>query len=231
MNTQTIRRVRLAQLIKDHYDGSQARFVEVTGENQGEVSALLRDKSFGEKKARKIELKCKLPHGWLDLPIETSSAADRVQLTPAETIPAGRWMEITGVAQGKPDGLLNIKPCPPGEDDWSIYSFSLDPGAYSLRIRGDSLRPRLKHAEYLIAEPNNTAMPGDDVIVKRADGQELIKELLWIRDDEIYLGSINNGCPPLTLQQAEVDYIHRISAIVTRSSPLLRRDSKEAVKM
>jgi phage repressor protein C with HTH and peptisase S24 domain len=229
MNTQTIRRARLAQLIKDHYDGSQARFVEVTGENQGEVSALLRDKSFGEKKARKIELKCKLPHGWLDLPIDASSEDVNLRPDPAKAIPAGRWMEITGIAQGKPDGLLNIEPCPPGENDWLIYSFSTDNDAYSLRVRGDNMRPRLKHAEYIIAEPGNAALPGDDVIVKLTDGRELIKELLWIRDDEIYLGSINNGSPPMTVQQSEIGYIHRISAIVTRSSPLLRRDGKDAV--
>jgi hypothetical protein len=52
METQDIRRARLAQLIRERYDGSQARFVDETGENQGEVSGLLRTKSFGERKAR-----------------------------------------------------------------------------------------------------------------------------------------------------------------------------------
>jgi hypothetical protein len=33
----------------------------------------------------------------------------------------------------------------------------------------------------------------------------------------------------MTVQQSEIGYIHRISAIVTRSSPLLRRDGKDAV--
>ena len=60
-----IRRARLAQLIRERYE-SQADFVSKTGANQGEVSALLKNKSFGEKKARKIEADCGLPHGWLD---------------------------------------------------------------------------------------------------------------------------------------------------------------------
>ncbi len=58
------RRARLAQLIEQY--GSQAEFVRQTGENQGEISALLKNKSFGEKKARKLEEKLKLPAGWLD---------------------------------------------------------------------------------------------------------------------------------------------------------------------
>lgn len=63
---QDIRRVRLAQLISERYN-SQADFVSSTGENQGEVSGLLKTKSFGEKKARKIEVKAGLPIGWLDV--------------------------------------------------------------------------------------------------------------------------------------------------------------------
>lgn len=67
MTTADIRRKRLALLIQEKYDNSQASFVSATGENQGEVSALLKNKSFGEKKARSIEEKCLLPVGWLDI--------------------------------------------------------------------------------------------------------------------------------------------------------------------
>jgi DNA polymerase II large subunit len=77
MDIQSIRRARLAQLITEKYDGSQAKFIEETGENQGEVSALLKSKSFGEKKARKLEIKCKLPSGWLDEEIVTLTAKDQ----------------------------------------------------------------------------------------------------------------------------------------------------------
>lgn len=65
MKIQDTRRVRLAQLIAERYK-SQADFVALTGESQSEVSGLLKTKSFGEKKARKLEEKCGLPTGWLD---------------------------------------------------------------------------------------------------------------------------------------------------------------------
>jgi hypothetical protein len=68
MDIQSIRRARLAQLITEKYHGSQAAFVDATNANQGEVSALLKNKSFGEKKARKIEADCGAPVGWLDTP-------------------------------------------------------------------------------------------------------------------------------------------------------------------
>lgn len=76
MDIQSIRRSRLAELISQKYGGSQAKFIEQTGENQGEVSGLLRSKSFGEKKARKLEEKCSLPKGWLDGETVEVSAKD-----------------------------------------------------------------------------------------------------------------------------------------------------------
>lgn len=84
MEIQDIRRARLAQLIRERYDGSQARFVDETGENQGEVSGLLRAKSFGERKARKLEAKCQVPAGWLD--IEDEEAARKALRTDKESV-------------------------------------------------------------------------------------------------------------------------------------------------
>ncbi|KAF3997350.1 hypothetical protein [Glaciimonas immobilis] len=80
MTNPNIRRVRLAQLIAEKY-ATQAAFIAATEESQSEVSGLLKEKSFGEKKARKIEKKCGLPDGWLDsaemeLPSESRIGSD-----------------------------------------------------------------------------------------------------------------------------------------------------------
>jgi hypothetical protein len=80
MDIQSIRRARLAQLIADKYHGSQAAFVDATNANQGEVSALLKSKSFGEKKARKIEGECGVPAGWLDTPLDGETEKPLVHL-------------------------------------------------------------------------------------------------------------------------------------------------------
>jgi len=66
MDIQDIRRKNLEQLIQEKY-GNQAGFVRATGINQGELSAILRGmKSFGEKKARKLEQDAGLQPGQLD---------------------------------------------------------------------------------------------------------------------------------------------------------------------
>jgi phage repressor protein C with HTH and peptisase S24 domain len=134
----------------------------------------------------------------------------------------GKFVAIVGIGQGGPDGFLSIDDYSPGDGDGFIYTYSPDPQAYGIRVRGDSMRPRIKSGEYIVAEPSVEALPGDDVVVKLKSGKAMVKELLWIRDDEISFGSINNGIPPVTVPSNEIQSIHRVAAIVPRGSALLR---------
>jgi hypothetical protein len=74
------RRLKLQHLINIKFGGSQAAFATKTEINQGELSGLLRNKSFGEKKARKIEQIVGLPSGYLDSPIGEDTDAVKVEL-------------------------------------------------------------------------------------------------------------------------------------------------------
>jgi len=69
------RRARLSAWIADHFDGSQAAFIRATKINQGELSALLANKPFGEKKARKLEGQAKMPEGYLEHPLERAPSS------------------------------------------------------------------------------------------------------------------------------------------------------------
>jgi 3,4-dihydroxy 2-butanone 4-phosphate synthase/GTP cyclohydrolase II len=60
------RRAQLRRWIRDRCDGKQAVFVEQTNINQGELSGLLMNKSFGEKRARNLEKAAKMPHKYLE---------------------------------------------------------------------------------------------------------------------------------------------------------------------
>lgn len=51
--TIVLRRQNLKKWIDEKYKGVQANFVNATDINQGELSALLKNKSFGEKKHEK----------------------------------------------------------------------------------------------------------------------------------------------------------------------------------
>lgn len=71
MNVVQNRRNQLKRWIDELFGGNQAAFGASTNDgktqiNQGEVSGLLRDKSFGEKRARSLEKQAHMPLGYLE---------------------------------------------------------------------------------------------------------------------------------------------------------------------
>jgi|GEM_PF-836973 len=75
------RRARLRTWIDVHHNGSQTAFVQKTGINQGELSGLLRFKTFGDGRAASLEQIADMPKGYLVFPLgETEQAPVAIQL-------------------------------------------------------------------------------------------------------------------------------------------------------
>lgn len=85
----TNRRLRLRRWIDDHFGGSQAAFVARHGLNQGEISALLKDKSFGGVKARNLEASTGMPERYLDSRDEAAATPVSIPLSRREVLPDG----------------------------------------------------------------------------------------------------------------------------------------------
>lgn len=104
------RRKRLQAWITDNF-GSQAAFVAATGINQGELSGLLKSKSFGEKRAAAIETAANMPTGHLVTPLSPSplQASQPVGLTATIIRSACRMargaLEAAGVDTFDPENL------------------------------------------------------------------------------------------------------------------------------
>ena len=173
--------------------------------------------------ATQIETKLNVSHEVpaYNVPSGTSGAMESTVGEPLQ-LRQGRDIPVVGEAQGGPDGYISINDYPVGHGEGWITLYSADPGAYGLRVRGDSMRPRIKSGEHIVVEPGIEAQPGDDVVVEFLDGSAVVKELLWIREGEACLGSINNGIPPITRPLDTIRSIHRVSAIIPRGSPLYR---------
>lgn len=137
---------------------------------------------------------------------------------------AGRAVAVVGEVQGNPDGQISIDDYPTGSSHGWIEIYTTDTSAYGLKVRGDGMRPRIKSGEHIVVEPGIEAQPGDDVVVKFADGSAVVKELLWTRDGEVCLGSVSNAAPPATRPLDTILSIHRIGAIIPRGSGMYRPD-------
>lgn len=101
MDITELRRRNLRHWIDRLHHGKQAGFAAETGINPGELSALLKHKAFGERKARSLEQAAGMPHLWLDEPHDTP-AKHTEQLT---TKPTKTTMNIATI----PEILADIK--------------------------------------------------------------------------------------------------------------------------
>lgn len=95
------RRARLREWIDTHFGGSMTLFIASTnnGEkqmNQGELSALLRNKTFGERRARSLEAMAHMPPRYLEgsTAVATDDAAHKVK-EPARATPFSKAGDAT----------------------------------------------------------------------------------------------------------------------------------------
>jgi hypothetical protein len=85
------RRTQLKRWIDYHFGGNQAAFGLSTNDgktqiNQGEVSGLLKEKSFGEKRARSLEAQAHMPPGYLDCDMDPDPKAAPTRHMVQETL-------------------------------------------------------------------------------------------------------------------------------------------------
>lgn len=158
------------------------------------------------------------------LDVDANAAADQSQsnISAASSLRPAARLPVVGEVKGGENGYLEELQYPTGHGDGFVEHPTRDPGAYALRVRGDSMHPRFRAGEFVIVEPGIQPQDGDDVIVSCTDGQKLLKQLNWIRDGEVQLLSINNGYAPLTLPLSKVESIQLVAGRVRRSA--LRHD-------
>lgn len=225
LDSKEIRRLNLRLLIAEQ--GTAAALADKAQTSAAYISQILSPKTkafVGDALARKLESATKKQHGWMDtLHYEISEAGaggtrQSIGEYTDEARVSGALILVAGSVEQGPEGYLAETAHSANSDDGYIEFLSKDREAYAFRIRGNSMRPRLKGGEFIVMEPNVEAQSGDDVVVQRADGRRMVKELLYIRDGEVALGSIDNGSRPITMSLVEIEAIHYIAAIVTRGA-------------
>lgn len=120
------RRRRLKLWIDTNCDGSQKLFIASTNDgekqiNQGELSGLLRSKSFGEKRARSLERQARMPAGYLDADSSVSNEPKN-QFTPEKSAKKGHPWPFKKVSQER----LNCLKSSLGEQNYAAAINDMD---------------------------------------------------------------------------------------------------------
>lgn len=108
-----------------------------------------------------------------------------------------------------------------------IRIYSSDPDAYCLKVKGNSMEPRILSGEFVVIEPNANVYPGDEVFVRTVDGKNMIKVMDYCRDGEYRFSSVNKAHTSFTVDFAEVDKVASVAAIVKRSRFITLEEMQE----
>lgn len=131
---------------------------------------------------------------------------------------AFRKIPVRGMAQLGDNGHFVDVEYPVGHGDGYVFFPTKDPDAYALRCNGESMRPRVKHNEFVVVEPNTQIQNGDEVLVKSQDGRVMVKELAYVRDGIVHLASVNERHGMLRIPQDQIERMHFVGGIVKRSA-------------
>jgi phage repressor protein C with HTH and peptisase S24 domain len=220
MDIHDIRLANVRALLAERFDGNQAALAREVGKDATYVSRWFTEtvhrKRIGEQVAREIEQRLGLPPGVLDIVQPTH----RVQEPTAAWEYTDSWLRdipVVGTAQMGDDGYWDELQHPPGFGDGLIRYPTRDRNAYALRVKGDSMRPRIRPGEFVIVEPNSAVEPGDEVLVKTRDGRSMVKMLSNRRNGLVELRSVNENHPPITLEESEIELMHYVGGIVKAS--------------
>ena len=208
------RRLRLIEIRDRFCNGKASELARRIEREPSYVSRMLYPEGKSGKKRiaddmmELIEKSFNLPRGWMDMLADgKAGATDHLEF--AGNVRAG-FVPVIGEAVLGVDGSVDMIEFRSG---WlSIYSGDND--AYGLKVKGDSMWPRIQSGEYVVIEPNTPVHPGDEVFVRTKDGHNMIKIMNKTRDGYYQFSSINSDHRRITLPVEEVDKMHFVSAIV-----------------
>jgi phage repressor protein C with HTH and peptisase S24 domain len=219
--TAVIRRERLRLLVSEVSQTELSKRARMSLSQIGQW--LSGERNISEMSARRIEIAASKARGWMDATSEPSestrppSDADW-NARPESLVRLRRHLvPVVGKAKLGDDGYFAELEYPVGHGDGYVDCPTDDPNAYALHCVGSSMLPRIKPGEFVVMEPGREVVPGDEVLVRSTDGRVMVKELLYIRDGQVHLGSVNDNQPKLAIPIQEIDRMHYVAAIVKRA--------------
>lgn len=149
---------------------------------------------------------------WLTYGDEDDSPSARVVEGPSIVSPY-KEVSIVGTAQLGPNGHWYEFE----SGDGVVSVPSSDPDAYAVRVRGQSMAPAIRSGWVVVMEPNRSLSPGEYVLVRTTDGESMVKELLFERQDEVHLHSVADGFDRVVLDREQIVQIDPVSFIIPPS--------------
>jgi len=175
MENKEIRRRNLLRLAGEY--GTLKALAEATKTDPAHLSQIKNQtRDMGDDVARRFERRLRKPVGWMDLPqVQTKEIPDNTAPGPdirghvpvISWTKAGKWGEVQDLFQ-------------PGDaEDWIATTAAVSKSAFALRVRGDSMEPKIPDGSIVIIDPAAQYGHGKIVLAKRTTDQEVTLKQLW----------------------------------------------------
>lgn len=184
-----IRAENLKAWIDEYYGGKQAAFIEKTGMNQGELSALINGRRvFGERKARSIEELADMPNMYLEQTEQADFAANPMDMK--GMVPVISWVAAGNFSDAEvssADDLIKWVPCPAPHSK----------GTYALTVSGISMQnpngnPSFEDGDIIFVDPAKLPENKSCVIVSlEGSNSATFKQLVIEPDGRKYIIPLN----------------------------------------
>lgn len=212
MENKEIRRANMLLLSKRA--GTMKALADATDSDPAHLSQIKSGfRDMGDDVARRFEARLEKPRGWMDvLQLDGASEPDA-----PDYVNEGPSVPVIGTAQLGDDGFWYELQYPVGQGEGFVRYPARDPNTYALRVKGDSMWPRIRPGEFVVIEPNHELVFGEEVMVQTTNGRSMIKILVSRRNGLVELHSINGAHKPITLEESEIAKIHYVGGIIKAS--------------
>jgi phage repressor protein C with HTH and peptisase S24 domain len=154
---------------------------------------------------------------YADLDIHFSQVEDElITLEPGPILAKAAKVPVVGSAQ-LGEGYRAELEYPVGHGDGYINYSTKDKGAYALRCKGDSMRPRIRDGEFVVILPSHPINPNDEVLIKCIKGRVMVKTFKKVTKELVYLESINENFPEITIPINDIESMQYVAAIVKKA--------------
>lgn len=115
---------------------------------------------------------------------------------------------ISAVPAGKVATLFH----PDYVDDYVTVDDVKDPQAFALKVKGNSMSPRIEDGDVVIVSPQQEARSGD-ICVARVNGEDTLKKVKF-EGNYIHLIPLNPEFEPVTVKKRDVNFVWKVVKLI-----------------
>lgn len=115
---------------------------------------------------------------------------------------------ISSVPAGKVATIFH----PDYTDDFVTVDDVKDPQAFALKVKGNSMSPRIENGDVVVISPAQEVRNGD-IAVARVDGEDTLKKIKF-EGNYVHLIPLNPEFEPMTVKKKDVNFVWKVVKLI-----------------